>query len=127
MESNIARGGALAQLQDLLAQLQELPAWLQIGLVALVAVQLILEIYALVVLLRTPDERLVLGKKWPWIAIILLVNMLGAIVFLAAGRKPLPAVDPLLAADLPSAPPLSGQRASRAADVLYGPQDGDAE
>lgn len=103
----------------------DIPTWLQMALVALAAVQLVVEIYAIVVLLRTPDERLVFGKKWPWIVIILFVNMIGAIVFLAAGRKPLPAVDPLVAVNLPTAPPPSTERTSRAADVLYGPQDGD--
>lgn len=91
----------------------DLPGWALPVIVALVAV----EIYALVVMVRTPLERLVFGKRWPWVVIILFVNLVGAIVFLAAGRKPLPAVDPLTA-PTPDVPPVA--QAARAADVLYG-------
>ncbi len=101
----------------------EIPGWLQIVVIVFVAVQLCVELYALVVMLRTPDERLVLGKKWPWILIIVFVNFIGAIVFLAAGRKPAPAVDPLIEARSAAAPPAG--RAERAADVLYGSKEVD--
>ena len=102
-----------------------IPGWLQVVLVVLVAVQLGVEIFALVRLFRTPDEQLVLGKKWPWVLIILFVNLIGAVVFLVAGRKPVAALDPL-AAPPADAPPATPDRASRAADVLYGSRDGDA-
>jgi hypothetical protein len=98
--------------------LSEMPVWTLVLFGVLAVVQLSVEIYALVKLFRTPDERLLLGKKWPWVLIILLVNMVGAIVFLAAGRKPAPAVDPLSAAA--EGAPAAGDRAARAADVLYG-------
>lgn len=98
----------------------EIPQNLILPLVALAAVQLIVEIVALIKLFRTPDERLVFGKKWPWVLIILFVNMVGAIVFLAAGRKPALASDPLAQQSAPN-----GERAARAADVLYGPRDGE--
>jgi hypothetical protein len=52
----------------------------------------------------------------------------GAIVFLAAGRTPAAAADPLAAgrageAGAPPAPP--ADRATRAAEVLYGPRGGE--
>lgn len=98
----------------------DLPGWALPVIVALAAVQLAVEVYALVVMLRTPLERLVFGKRWPWVVIILFVNLVGAIIFLAAGRKPLPAVDPL-AAPTPDVPPVApADRAARAAGVLYG-------
>ncbi|MBN2847745.1 MAG: PLDc_N domain-containing protein [Coriobacteriia bacterium] len=107
-----------------------IPAGLQIGIIALAVVQIAVEIYALVTLFRTPDERLQFGKKWPWVLIILFVNLVGAIVFLVAGRRPEAATDPLAAAraaeaaaDEPPAPP--ADRAARAADVLYGSGGGD--
>lgn len=105
-----------------------IPGWLQVAIVALAVVQVGLQVYALVVLFRTPDERLQFGKKWPWAAIIVLVNLVGAIVFLAAGRTPAAAADPLAAgrageAGAPPAPP--ADRATRAAEVLYGPRGGD--
>ncbi len=102
----------------------DIPAGLQIGLIALAVVQIGVEVFALVKLFKTPDEQLLLGKKWPWVIIILFVNLVGAIVFLAAGRKPAPAVDPLSAAAAEGAP-AAGDRAARAADVLYGAKEGD--
>lgn len=99
----------------------EIPSGLLVPLAILVAVQIGVEVFALVKLLRTPDDRLVFGKKWPWVLIILFVNLIGAIVFLAAGRTPAPAEDPLGTTD-PAEPT---DRASRAADVLYGPREGD--
>jgi len=103
-----------------------IPGWLQVVLVALAAVQISLQVYALVVLFRTPDERLMLGKKWPWALIIVFVNLVGAIVFLAAGRKPAAAVDPLAAGGAAAAGAAQpADRATRAAEVLYGPRGGE--
>jgi len=45
----------------------DLPGWALPVIVALAAVQLAVEVYALVVMLRTPLERLVFGKRWPWV------------------------------------------------------------
>jgi len=102
--------------------LSDLPGWALPAIIVLAAVQLGLAIYALVVMLRTPEDRLVFEKRWPWVVIILFVNLIGAIVFLAAGRKPATAADPLTAsAAAPAAPPR--KRADRALDVLYGDQD----
>lgn len=98
----------------------DLPGWALPVIVVLAAVQLAVEVYALVVMLRTPLERLVFGKRWPWVVIILFVNLVGAIIFLAAGRKPLPAVDPLAVATPDAPPAVPADRATRAADVLYG-------
>ncbi len=98
--------------------LSEMPAWTLALLGVLVVVQIGVEIFAIVKLLKTPDDQLVFGKKWPWLLIILFVNLVGAIAFLAAGRKPAEAVDPL-AAPVSDAPATT-DRAARAADVLYG-------
>lgn len=97
--------------------MSELPAWALPVIVVLVAVQLALEIYALVVLFRTPEERVIFQKRWPWVLIILGVNLVGAIIFLAAGRTAPAAIDPL-AGPRTDAPPATP--ASRAVDVLYG-------
>lgn len=98
--------------------LSDIPGWLWVVLGLTAAVQFTLEIGALVVLLRTPDERLVFGKKWPWVLIILLVNFVGAIVFFVAGRTVAPAAEPTGAG-----PAEASDRAVRAADVLYGPRN----
>lgn len=95
--------------------LSDIPGWLWVVLGLATVVQLTLEISALVVMLRTPDERLVFGKKWPWVLIILLVNFVGALVFFVAGRTVAPAVEPA------AGPAEASDRAARAADVLYGP------
>ena len=101
--------------------LSEMPGWTLALLGVLVVVQIGVEIYAIVKLLKTPDDRLVFGKKWPWLLIILFVNLVGALVFIAAGRKPAEAVDPLAASV--SDAPAAGDRAARAVDVLYGAKD----
>ena len=83
----------------------------------LVVVQIVLEVWALIVLLKTPEDRLMLGKKWPWVLIILLVNTIGAVIFLAAGRTK-PPLDERAASGQPAVP--TGDAAARAVDVLYG-------
>ncbi len=68
------------------------------GLVAiaiLAVVQLALAVTALVLLARTPRERVVFGARWPWVLIILASSMIGSVVFLAVGRRPAPAVEPV--------------------------------
>lgn len=103
-----------------LTSLSDLPTGVLIAIGLLALVQIAVEVWAIVKLLQTPDDRLVFGKKWPWLVIILFVNLIGAIVFLVAGRKPAPATDPLgQGAGAPAE-----NRAARAADVLYG-NDGD--
>ena len=97
--------------------LGDLPLWVWVAIGVLGLVQVAVEITALVVLVRTPVERLVLGKKWPWALLIVFVNLIGAIVFLAAGRRPAPAVDPL-AMQMPSAG--AGQTGPDLADALFG-------
>lgn len=98
--------------------LSDLPSWAVPAIVVLVAVQLAVEIYAMIVLFRTPEERVVFQKRWPWVLIIVFVNLIGAIVFLAAGRTE-PVVSDPLAGQGTDVPPTS--RADRAVDVLYGP------
>jgi len=84
------------------------------GLSALVLVQLALQISALVSLVRTPAERITLGgRKWVWAIIILLGEIIGPIVYFAAGRQSAPAEEPVTAAP-------ATQRAAHAADTLYG-------
>jgi hypothetical protein len=94
--------------------LSTLPVWvLIVGGVVLVA-QLTFEVWVLLKMLRTPSDQLTLGgMKWLWAIIILLVNWIGAIIFLVAGRKPAAAVEatPVRAA---------ASRAETAADALYG-------
>jgi hypothetical protein len=88
--------------------------WLLVvgGLLAIA--QLTFEIWVFVRMVRTPAERVTLGgRKWLWGVIILLVNWIGAILFLVLGTTPAAAVEvtPQTAAST---------RAENAADTLYG-------
>lgn len=55
--------------------------------------QALFAVIGLVVLARTPSDRLVFGRKWPWGLIILFINTIGTILFLAIGRRPAPVAD----------------------------------
>jgi len=93
--------------------LQGLPTWGLVAIGALIVVQVVLDAIAFLDLYKRPVEQLTIANKWVWVAIILLVQTFGAIVYLVAGRKPAP-----VAEVAPSAPAAS--RAARAADALYG-------
>ena len=82
----------------------------------LVIVEVGLDLVALVDLYRRPTDRVLLENKWLWLAIILLVNLIGAIIYLAVGRKPAPAVDM-------AAKPSQPARTSDIVDSLYGTAD----
>ncbi len=89
------------------------------GVVAVVIVgllQVTLDVVAFVDLYRRPVERVTLGNKWVWVAIILFVNLLGAILYLAVGRRPAPAAG--------SRRPLGPRpRTEGIAESLYGRRD----
>ncbi|MGF0167465.1 PLD nuclease N-terminal domain-containing protein [Streptomyces koyangensis] len=95
------------------AGLSALPLAAVIALGALVAVQVALLAVSLAVLVRTPRERLAFGRKWPWVLIVVLGNVIGPIVFLAAGRRAA-AVD-----DAQRAEP-RGDSVASAVESLYG-------
>ncbi|MGV8977167.1 MAG: PLD nuclease N-terminal domain-containing protein [Cellulomonas sp.] len=96
--------------------LSTLPGGVVAVLVVLAVVQLTLDVVALIDLYRRPAARVVSGNKWVWLAVILLVNLLGAILYLVVGRvKTEPAVA------LPAARPAPTESI---ADALYGPRDG---
>lgn len=103
-----------------LSALSDMPTWALVALVTYGVFQIGFEIYALIEMFKTPEDRLVFGKRWPWVLIILFINLIGAVVFLVAGRKP------VIAADQPGAQSLPDvNRARRATDVLYGGKDGE--
>ena len=98
-------------------QLSDLPVGLVVAMVVLGIAQLALDVAALVDLYRRPADRVATGNKWVWVAVILLVNLLGAILYFVVGRKPAPVQD----AAQPPAP--SAARAADIADSLYGRRD----
>lgn len=70
------------------SSLLSLPTGVLIALGAVVIVSIGLDVFALVDLVRRPTSQVALGNKWAWVAIIILVNPLGAILYLAVGRRP---------------------------------------
>jgi len=89
-------------------------------LLGVAVLQVALQAWALVDLARA--ERVVGGKKWLWaVAIVFLSTGLGAVLYLAIGRRvPEKVSEP----DLPTAG--SAGRTARAVDTLYG-TGGDGE
>ena len=95
-------------------ELRALPPAVLVAITVLVAVQFIAQVAALVSVVRTPQSRISLGgRKWIWILIIVLGEILGPIVYSAAGRLPVPADDRPVTARAEG-------RAAAAADTLYG-------
>jgi len=103
------------------ADLSDLPTAALVAFGVLALAQVVLDVVALVDLVRRPVERVTGANKWLWVAVILLVNVLGAILYLAVGRRGAPVVE---------APPASGEAgaslpgATSVADALYGPRPG---
>ena len=70
------------------AILSAVPVWGLVALGVLAVVQITLDVIALLDLYRRPIDQVVFANKWIWVAIVLLVNTVGAIIYLVAGRKP---------------------------------------
>ena len=97
--------------------LSSVPVWGLVALGVLTVVQITLDVIALVDLYRRPVEQLVFANKWIWVAIVLLVNTFGAIIYLVAARKPVVLSENAAASSSPV-------RTDDVADTLYGPRDG---
>lgn len=91
----------------------DLPTSALITLGVVVVLQLTIQVVSLVVLARTSRERLVFERKWPWVIIIVFINFVGAIVFLAVGRRAAPVSDT-------QTPELHHDTVARAVHSLYG-------
>ena len=84
-------------------------------------VQITLDVIALLDLSRRPVDQVVLGNKWIWVAVVLLVNTVGAILYLVAGRRPAVIAENAAPSASPSESPSA--RIEDIADALYGPRD----
>jgi hypothetical protein len=94
--------------------LASLPAGVLVALVVLVLAELALDAIALISLAKRPREAVLFGNKWVWVAIILVINPLGAIVYLAVGRTAAAPVEHII----PSA--RFNTSTTSIADALYG-------
>jgi hypothetical protein len=101
---------------DRFAQLLHVSTAVIVIILLALAVQLAMQVYALVDLARR--DEVFGGRKWVWALIIVLGNLIGAIGYLVAGR-PAPPVD--IAGS--GASTTRGDAARRAVDELYGPRD----
>ncbi len=88
-----------------------------VAVVVLGVVELALIVVCLVDIARRPT--VLGGRKWMWVVVVLLFNLIGPVVYLAVGRVPAPAGD-----DTPSPDEGARDRATAAADLLYGPSGG---
>lgn len=61
--------------------------------VIVLSLQALLAAIGLIVLVKTPTQRVQFGRKWPWVLVILVVSTIGPILFLAVGRRPAPVAD----------------------------------
>jgi hypothetical protein len=91
--------------------------WGLVAIGVLLVVEITLDVIALVDLYRRPVDQVVFANKWIWLAIILLVNTVGAIIYLVVARKPAVLTD-----DASRARPKS-VGSDDIADTLYGPRD----
>lgn len=66
-----------------------LPAGVLVLLGVLAVAQLALDVVALTDLVRRPRAQIRFGNKWVWAAIIVCINLVGAVLYFAAGREPL--------------------------------------
>ncbi len=97
-------------------ELTELPP-AALGLLGiLVLAQFGLQIWAVVDIYRRPASAVAGGRKVVWLLVVLLTNLLGPLLYLAVGRRPVE-----VGASI--APPLGDDRRTesrKAVDLLYG-------
>jgi len=98
-----------------LEAITSLPAPALVALGVVVVLQLALQVYSLIDLLRRPSEGLKFGKKWMWALAIVLGQFYGPLIYLALARRPA-----ILEEEAEVRPAEAASKARRAADVLYG-------
>lgn len=99
--------------------LRELPTPALAALGVLLALQLSLQLWALIDLTRRPAVQG--GRKWVWALVIVLGNLLGALAYLAMGRKVPETVD---LSDVEQSSRDDRERTrTQAIDRLYGDRD----
>ena len=100
-----------------LAALSTLPTSALVVLAVVGLIEIGLYVFALVDLYRRPVEQVAALNKWIWLVIILFANPIGAILYLAIGRKPAPAQEGSSPAERPR------DSVEDVVDSLYGPRD----
>lgn len=103
----------------MITDLSALPTGVLLALGILVFAALVLDAIALIDLYRRPAGLIAFGNKWIWLVLILVLNVLGPVLYLVAGRK---------AASPPKRTATIGKASKETAaidvvDKLYGPPD----
>jgi hypothetical protein len=97
--------------------LSTLPTGILVVIAVVAAIEITLDVIALVSLYRRPLSQVALGNKWVWVAIILLVNLVGPVLYFVIGRK----------TDVPEEQPARSRASATTtdsiADSLYGRRD----
>lgn len=102
-------------------QLLALPTGGLVLLGLLLVAQIVLLVVGVLAWNRTPEDRMPAPGKWPWLAVVCLISLVGPVAFLVARRstrppRPAEASGPTPAAGRPSP--------DRTVDLLYGlPED----
>lgn len=99
-------------------ELSQLPAPVLWALIVVAIAQVTLEVYAIVDIVRRPAAQIV-GKKVWWVLLVVFVNLIGAVIYLVAGRKPAELQET-------SAPRPTKDAAADAVDALYGNEAGES-
>ncbi|HEX3679308.1 MAG TPA: PLD nuclease N-terminal domain-containing protein [Galbitalea sp.] len=99
-------------------KLGTIPPWLLVILGIVALAELVLDVIALVDLYRRPIAQVTLGNKWVWVVLIILMNLIGSILYLAIGRK-----GPQQS-EHPRQPTEQRGNAASVVDALYGARDG---
>ena len=90
-----------------------MPSGALVALIVIGVIELALAVFCIVDIVRRPA---VLGdRKWVWIVIVALFNLVGAIIYLAVGRVQPPPIE------THAVPGAAAGRVAAAADILYGP------
>lgn len=98
--------------------LDSLPSGAVVILGVLALIQLVLWAFAIVDLVRRPRTAVMFENKWVWLAVIVLVNLIGPVLYFAIGRTS--AVE---AVRQPEASPGDTLSFKGLADELYGTTD----
>lgn len=96
--------------------LGSLPVAVLVILGVVLVAELVLLVWALVDLVRRPKAAVAFGNKWVWVAIIVLVNLIGPILYFVVGRLR------VVQEQQPQAP-VARVTMDEVADALYGTRD----
>ncbi len=103
-----------------LDQVFDLPTAALVGLGIILVIEIALLIVGVIAWAGTPEDRMPPPSKWLWLAIIVLLQILGPIAFLVLRRQHSRYMGVETGPSSAAAPATTRRTASEAADLLYG-------